>query len=167
MLGVVLVTGACDKQNGSTTTPTTTTASTAALWDPCSIGSEVWTRTGVDPSTVSSTIAGTDRVDGWKHCGGHDKPWTYSVDVWSTTHTIDDYRKRQDYTDFVPITVAGRDGFRYRQTSDSSGDKCDIVFPTSGGAAEVSVLRQDSKATVTPCDRAIAVATVVVPLMPR
>jgi hypothetical protein len=85
---------------------------------------------------------------GWKHCDGRDKPWTYSVEVWSTSHTIDDYRKRQDYTDFVSVTVAGRQSYRYRPTADTSGDKCDIVFPMARGRAH--------KTAADPLERAVS-----------
>ncbi|MEV6339608.1 DUF3558 domain-containing protein [Nocardia vinacea] len=173
LAGVVLLIGGC----GSTTkgkptagtTPTTDIATaTAALWDPCQIPQDVWRRIGVDPSTLSSDIGGTQEP-GFKLCGGYDtKPErTFDVDVWSTIYTVEDHKRKEANTEFVPVNVAGRAGFRYRPAVDKRGDQCILLFPAKQGAFSIDVQKQEASSPVAPCDRVTAVAEIVVPLLPQ
>ncbi|MFI7669716.1 DUF3558 family protein [Nocardia sp. NPDC049526] len=173
LAGVVLLIGGCGSTTKGTptasTTPTTDiTAATATLWDPCQIAQDVWRRIGVDPSTLTSDIGGTQEP-GFKLCGGHDtKPErTFDVTIWSTIHTVEDYRRKEGNTEFVPVTVAGRDGVRYRPAADKRGDQCVLMFPARQGSFSVTVLKQEASSPVAPCDRATAVAEIVVPLLPQ
>ncbi|MEV5838990.1 DUF3558 domain-containing protein [Nocardia sp. NPDC052112] len=173
LAGVVLLIGGCGSTTKGTptasTTPTTDiTAATAALWDPCQIPQDVWRRMGVDPSTLSSDIGGTQEP-GFKLCGGHDtKPErTFDVDVWSTIHTVEDYKRKEANAEFVPVNVGGRAGVSYRPAADKRGDQCNLLFPAKQGAFLVTVLKQEASSPVAPCDRATAVAEIVVPLLPQ
>ncbi|WP_169814659.1 DUF3558 family protein [Nocardia pseudovaccinii] len=173
LAGVVLLTGGCGSTTSGTPTPSTSmttdiTAATAALWDPCQISQDVWRSIGVDPSTLSSDIGGTQEP-GFKLCGGHDtKPErTFDVDVWSTIHTVEDYKRKEANTEFVPVNVAGRAGVRYRPAGDKRGDQCVLLFPARQGAFSIDVMKQEASSPVAPCDRAIAVAEIVVPLLPQ
>ncbi|WP_433661371.1 DUF3558 family protein [Nocardia sp. CA-128927] len=137
------------------------------LWDPCLIGEEVWRQIGVDPGTLSSDIGGIDRIEGFRRCGGHDQPRTYSVDVWSQVYTVDDFTRKEAGTEFLPVTIADRNGLRYRPGSDRTGDQCNLTFPSILGSFSIVVLRLDPRSRVAPHDRAIEVANVVVPLLLR
>ncbi|MFQ6329633.1 hypothetical protein ACLMAL_26340 [Nocardia sp. CWNU-33] len=140
---------------------------TAALWDPSLIAEAVWRQIGVDPSTLSSDIGGIDRIDGFKRCGGHDHPRIYSVDVWSQVYTVEDFIHKEAGAEFVPVTIAGRHGLWYRPASDRIGDHCNLIFASTLGSFSIEVLRLEPRISVTPGDRAIEVASVVVPLLPR
>ncbi|MBF6063723.1 DUF3558 domain-containing protein [Nocardia terpenica] len=172
-VGVVSVslTG-CGSSSPGTATPTTTDkqAATAALWDPCTqIGSDTLQQLGVDQSSKDSGIGGVPQP-GWKDCS-----WSYppehdqSVTIWSSIYTIDDYKQKADNTDFMPITAAGRSGWKYHRVSDKNNEKCDLVFPaqSSVGAYEISFYNLEPGLTASPCDRAMSVANIVVPLFPR
>ncbi|NQE90875.1 DUF3558 family protein [Nocardia terpenica] len=154
------------ESNPSPTPASDRTTATDALWDPCTLGPDVWRRIGVDPSTLSPRIAGFDRVDGFKRCGGVDALRTYAIDVWSQLHTIDDFRRKETGTEFIPITIADRDGFRYRPRSDHSGDQCNLIFPAVRGSYSVDVLRLDPRARTSPAERVVEVAEIVVPMLP-
>ncbi|WP_433525067.1 DUF3558 family protein [Nocardia pseudovaccinii] len=172
-VGVVLLTGGCGSSTNGTPTPSTSTttditAATAALWDPCQIAGDVWRRIGVDPSTLSSDIGGTQEP-GFKLCGGYDtKPErTFDVDVWSTIYTVEDHKRKEANTEFVSVNVAGRAGFRYRPAVDKRGDQCILLFPAKQGAFSIDVQKQEASSPVAPCDRVTAVAEIVVPLLPQ
>ncbi|MBV7706466.1 DUF3558 domain-containing protein [Nocardia nova] len=157
--------GCSSTTDGTPTAPATqdTQAATAALWDPCTIPHETWQQVGVAPSTLSPTIAGSDHVDGFKHCGGHDVPWTFGVDVWSQIYSVDDYRHKESGTTFQPVTIAGRDGFEYHKTA----DECNLIFASKQGSYSVEVLKQDPESAVVPCDQATTVANAIIPLFPK
>ncbi|WP_181063701.1 DUF3558 domain-containing protein [Nocardia nova] len=159
----------CSSSNSGTATPATSDAkaATAALWDPCTLDASTVGQMKVDPSTRKSDIAGQSSVEGFKKCTWHDLPWTYSVNVWSTVYTVDDYRKKEAGADFQPVTVGGRSGVKYDPADDSSGDQCFVQFPGENGSYILSVLRQDPTTAEAPCDRATAAASAVVGTLPR
>ncbi|ATL65868.1 DUF3558 family protein [Nocardia terpenica] len=138
-----------------------------SLWDPHQISHDVWRQIGIDPSTLTSAIAGFAYLRGFKRCGGHDTPRTYAVDVWSQVSTVDHFQREEAGAEFIPITIAGRRGLRYRPASDSTGDQCNLIFPAAQGSYSIVVVRLDPHSLVDPCDRVIEVANIVVPLLPR
>ena len=138
----------------------------AALWDPREIDPDVWQQVDVDPSMLSTDIAGRPDAAGFKRCGGIDRPRAYAIDVWSQRYTLDDFRRKESAAEFVPVTIADRAGFRFRPRSDHSGDQCSLIFPAVHGSYSISVLRLDPHSPVAPADRAIEVAQVMVPLLP-
>ncbi|WP_062980639.1 hypothetical protein [Nocardia anaemiae] len=142
-------------------------AAADALWNPSLIGDDVWRQIGVDPSTLSSDIGGIDRIDGFRRCGGHDNPRTYSIDVWSQVYTVDDFTRKEAGVEFVPVRIADRRGLRYRPASDRAGDHCNLIFASILGSFSIEVLRLEPRSRVASDDRAIEVANAVVPLLPR
>ncbi|KZM74985.1 DUF3558 family protein [Nocardia terpenica] len=136
------------------------------LWDPRKITHDVWRRIGVDPATLSSNIAGFTHLHGFKRYGGHDTLRTYAVDVWSQVSTVGDFERGEARAEFVPVTIAGRQGLRYRPTSDRTGDQCHLIFPSPQGSYSITVTRLDSRSPVVPCDRVVEVAKIVVPWLP-
>ncbi|NQE86002.1 hypothetical protein [Nocardia terpenica] len=157
-----------EQTNNHSLIPATAPApATDALWDPCALGHDVWQQIGIDPSTLSSSIAGFDRVDGFKRCGGHDIPRTYAVAVWSQIYTVDDFRRKEAGAEFVPVTVAGRDGLLYRPVRDRTGGQLHLIFPSPQGSYSIEVLRLDPRSPVEPRDRVLEVANIVVPLLPH
>ncbi|WP_327115404.1 DUF3558 domain-containing protein [Nocardia sp. NBC_01730] len=169
--GVVLVASACGSQTEGTATPSTVadpSAASAALWDPCTqVSDQLLQQIGVVSSTKKSGVAGVEQP-GFKVCSWHDAPsqWSYSLVVWSTTHTVDDFKKKPENTDFVNISVSGRDGFSFKTTTGANRDDCDLIFPADQGALQVSIFNTQ-KSTVLPCDRATNAAKVLVSEFPR
>ncbi|MFC9894944.1 DUF3558 domain-containing protein [Nocardia sp. NPDC127579] len=166
--GAALVLSGCGEETSGTPEPSTSGES-AALWDPCTqISDTVLNQVGVDPSTKESGVAGVEEP-GWKVCSWHDTKtqWNYSLGVWSTVSTVDDFKKKQDNTDFLELSVAGRNGFSFRRTTDSDSEDCYLVFSSDSGAIEVSIFNTLSGTSVAPCDRARAAAEVLVPLFPH
>jgi hypothetical protein len=139
----------------------------APLWDPRQIDPERWEEVGVDPSTLTTDIAGRPEVSGFKRCGGTDRLRVYAISVWSQRYTVEDFQRKEAGIKFAPITIAGRTGFRYRPRADHNGDQCCLIFPAAHGSCSIEVLRLDPNSPLPPADRAIAVAQVMVPLLPN
>lgn len=139
----------------------------APLWDPRQIDLERWEAVGVDPSTLTTDIAGRPEVSGFKRCGGTDLLRAYAISVWSQRHTVEDFQRKEAGIEFAPITIAGRAGFRYRPRVDHNGDQRCLIFAAAHGSCSIEVLRLDPNSPLPPADRAIAVAEVMVPLLPN
>ncbi|ATL68168.1 hypothetical protein CRH09_20240 [Nocardia terpenica] len=137
-----------------------------SLWDPCQISHDIWRQIGVDPSTLTSDIAGFASFRGFKRCGGHDTRRTYAVDVWSQVSTLDHFQREETGAEFVPITITSRQGLRYRPASDTTGNQCNLIFPATQGSYSIVVVKLDSHSPIDPCDRVTEVANIVVPLLP-
>ncbi|MFF7943090.1 DUF3558 domain-containing protein [Nocardia gamkensis] len=169
LAGVVLVASGCDSGTSGTATPNTTTdtsAATAALWDPCTqVSDQVLQKIGVSPSTRESGVAGVEEP-GWKHCN-----WSsadFALGVWSTVHSVDDFRRKEGNIDFSDISVGGRSGVQYHRAKDKFGEDCDLVFPASHGALSITIYNHaSSKNVIAPCTRAMTAAETLVPIFPR
>lgn len=173
-VGVLLLVTGCGSTKGGTATPSTgaagTSAATAALWDPCTqVSDQVLQNVGLDPSSKKADVAGVPEP-GWKVCGWHDPqtPFNYNVGVWSTIHTVDEFKKKKDNVDFVDISVNGRNGYQFRDAGYEVGEACYLVFPAAQGAFQITTLNVSSKGRQVPaCDRAKAAAEVIAPIFPR
>ncbi|MEV6134717.1 DUF3558 domain-containing protein [Nocardia sp. NPDC051990] len=177
LAGALVVATGCGSTNGETAPPSSTsdkTAATAALWDPCTqITNETLRQVGVDPSTRSDTIAGVEKVEGWKLCSWKDKPTrsNYSLGVWSTTHTIDESKKDANNIDFTDVSIAGRDGVQFRRADDRNDEVCYLSFPSNRQTIEISIYKSFSTKKLEddrgPCVIAAVAAEILVPTFPK
>ncbi|MEU7765146.1 DUF3558 domain-containing protein [Nocardia sp. NPDC049190] len=167
----MLVAAGCGTETRGMTAPSTTadiSAPTAALWDPCTqVSDQQLQQIGVVSSTKKSGVAGVEEP-GWKVCSWHDKPsqWDYSLGVWSTNHSADEIKNKPQNIDVIEINVSGRHGFRFRKSSDTDAEDCDLVFSAIQGALQVTVFNASPK-SIPPCDRAMNAAEVLVSAFPR
>ncbi|MGY1979957.1 DUF3558 domain-containing protein [Nocardia gipuzkoensis] len=167
--GVVLVASGCESGTNGTATPSTTvdtSAATAALWDPCTqVSDQLLEKIGVSPSTRESGVGGVEEP-GWKHCN-----WSsadFALGVWSTIHSVEDFKKKEGNIEFTDISVGNRTGVQYRRTKDKFDEDCDLVFPSSHGALSITIYNHaSSKNVVAPCTRARTAAESLVPIFPR
>ncbi|MGK8511961.1 DUF3558 domain-containing protein [Nocardia asiatica] len=171
LAGVVALSTGCTQSSDGTATPSTSTdkhAATAALWDPCTqINDQTLRSLDVDPSTRQSGVGGV-QTEGWKICTWFHPPLhDYSVEVDSTIFTVGDFKAKKENVDFIKISVKGREGWRYRRSTDRKNETCDLVFPSSQGAYGISFYSLSPSAATVPCDRALAAADVLVPLFPK
>ncbi|MBF6083816.1 DUF3558 domain-containing protein [Nocardia cyriacigeorgica] len=138
----------------------------ADLWDPCTqISDDLLIKIGVQPETKRSGVAQVE-VEGWKVCEWHNDD--FALSVLSTDYTLDDIRNKEGNHEFAEVTVKGRQGLRYRMTSDRRDEVCDIAFSASQGALIVAIMNDSitSKNVVAPCTRAEAAGEVLVPALP-
>ncbi|MEU4342686.1 DUF3558 domain-containing protein [Nocardia sp. NPDC023852] len=161
----------CSQSTDGSATPSTgidQKAATEALWDPCTqIGDEVLRRLDVDPASRDSGVGGV-QLDGWKICSWYHPPGhDYSLTIYSTIFTVDDFKKKKENVDFVGVSVTGRSGWKFRRDSDKRNETCDLLFSAGGGSLQISFNRLSPSASVSPCDRATAAADVLVPLFPK
>lgn len=170
LAGVVLVVSGCGTETKGKPEPSTDTSAAGALWDPCTqVSDAVLKQIGVDPGSKKSGVAGVEEP-GWKVCSWHDPehPFNYDLGIWATIRTVDEIKKKQDNIDFTPVTVGGRAGFTFRSASYDDDEVCDLVFPTAqGGSVQVSSFNISTKSRqVPPCNRTLAAAEILAPILP-
>ncbi|PPJ35849.1 hypothetical protein C5E45_23895 [Nocardia nova] len=75
----------------------------------------------------------------WKICSWRRSDREYSITVYTTIHTIDQFETKEGNVDFADVTIAGRHGRRYRVQGASKDFECDVVFPNRMGATLLEV----------------------------
>ena len=139
VVGCIAMIGAagCSETVTGIPAPASTTdfkAATALLWDPCKkIPDDMIASIGLDLSSKEHGIGGIDQSQ-WKICSWRRSDRQYSITVYTTIHTTDQFETKEGNVDFADVTIAGRHGRRYRVQGASKDFECDVVFPNRMGA---------------------------------
>ncbi|MEU4342958.1 DUF3558 domain-containing protein [Nocardia sp. NPDC023852] len=159
-LGVV---GCGDTTSGS---PTTSTTTVNALFNPCTgISDEALRAAGVDPATEEAGIGGVHQ-SGWEICSWDGSK--YSITVYSTGRTAAEFERKPGNVNFQDVTVAGRQGRQFRVEGASMYLDCDVLFPTSQGVVQLAIMnRAAMDGLEDPCTVVYRVGESIVPVLPR
>lgn len=137
------------------------------LWDPATqIDPAIWQRIGLDPTTTTDTLGSIAPPYGFRLYTGHDTTRMYSITIWSQIYTVEEFRRKESGAAFIPVTIGTRTGFRYAPAADTTGDHCTIIFPVPHGSCSIQIIRQSTRAPISPSDKAIRIARVIVPFFP-
>jgi hypothetical protein len=135
----------------ATSTATTSTHSALSQWDPCTIPDSAVSGLGLDATTKSNQVAGTT-FDGWKLCGWKAADDTYRFEISTSSHTLNDYKQRTDYTGFTPTTLGNHQGLQYQAAGATHDIDCSISAQTAGGTVDFEVINRYGKVGVAdPC----------------
>lgn len=143
-----------------------TSAAPVALFDPCTgISDEALKASGVELASEEKGIAGIDQ-DGWEICKWRSK--RYSITVFSTARTVEEFEQKPGNVEFQQVTVAGRAGRQFKVEGASKDLLCDVLFPAQQGVIQ---LRVSSSAIVDepddPCQVLYRVGESIVPQLPH
>ncbi|NLU84728.1 DUF3558 family protein, partial [Rhodococcus sp. HNM0569] len=134
----------------------------------CTISDEALVQAGLDPATEGpGSLAGGQ--PGWKSCEWESDRIGVIVSSSATTGP-DHFRNFPGNFDFQDVTVAGRQGFTYRQEQDTSGTFCWITIPfENGGVLDMQVDRSafTKDYSMPMCDWALQVGNVLFAEAPR
>lgn len=141
-------------------------AAPVELWDPCTgISDEALKASGVEAASEEKGIAGADQ-DGWEICKWRSP--RYSITVFSTARTVQEFEQKPGNVEFQDVTVAGRAGRQFKVEGASKDLLCDVLFPARQGVVQ---LRVSSSAIVKepddPCQVLYRVGESIVPELPR
>ncbi len=145
----------CSKSNSGSptasaqTTPSSNTAAAASTttdsaepqWDPCTIPDSAISGLGLDTSSKSNQVAGTT-FDGWKVCTWGSTDQTYDFTIYTSSHSLNDWKQRTDYTDFTSITVGGHQALEYHSSGGNRDLECAISAQIIGGTVDFEVLNR-------------------------
>jgi len=150
--GAALVTGCGTSVDGTATPPSSSSASSANLFQACGkIPDDAVRAAGADPSTAEENASG--HQDGWQRCG-----WTanwFYLEAVATSHTMDEIEQNSLFHDFKQVNLPNRTGFTFLEGDDPQNPKCDLGFSTSNGSMLITV---DTKGGVKPQDDPCVVA---------
>ncbi len=136
------------------------------VFSPCDdIPDDAVRAVGMDPATEERDIMDVHQP-GWNICMWNND--THFVTVFSSAYTLDDVRQNPDFEEFVPVDLAGREAFTFRDVSDRVRSRCDVATAVFGRAVMVSVSESGKTLTAeAPCDAALRVAQVFEPYLPE
>ncbi|MFE3547024.1 DUF3558 domain-containing protein [Nocardia sp. NPDC059177] len=138
---------------------------TEQLFDPCTVPDSAVIAAGGDPASKDDNPFSVGRED-WKGCD-----WDadgYYIGLIATTHTLDEFRTNDRFSDFRDITVGGRTAVQHYVGSQIPPNECQITFDTAQGRVSVSALRfLSSKSTTDPCQWVSAAAPHFLEFIPR
>lgn len=134
-----LVTGCTSSTDGAangTAVPITT--GPIEVFNPCTeLPDQVLTEVGLDPSTKTVTTDPPDGPSSWRVCGWMTPDQSILVDVFSTSHTLDEARANEDMVQKVETTVGSRPAIRAYDRAESDGRSCYISMQAEQGMFEI------------------------------
>lgn len=119
----------------------TTTNSVAPQWDPCTIPDSAITNLGLNAATKNTQVAGVT-FDGWKVCGWKSADKTYNLTIFTSSHTLEEFKQRTDFSDFTTTTVGNHTAVQYRSVGADHDLGCSITTQVSGGTVDFDVLNR-------------------------
>ncbi|MEV0295402.1 DUF3558 domain-containing protein [Nocardia sp. NPDC050710] len=153
---------------GSTSgNPTASTSSAPVkLFDPCTqISDDALIAAGAQPASKETGIAGVHQ-SGWEICTWRGQK--YSLGIFSTGRTVDEFERKDGNVEFQDVAIAGRNGRQYKVEGASKDLRCDVVFSATQGALQLmlinnAVLRNPED----PCVLLRRAGESIVPVLPK
>ncbi|WP_280482540.1 DUF3558 domain-containing protein [Nocardia cyriacigeorgica] len=141
-------------------------AAAVGLWDPCTgISDEALKASGVEAASEEKGIAGVDQ-DGWEICNWRSK--RYSITIFSTARTVEEFEQKPGNVEFQDVTVAGREGRQFKVEGASKDLLCDVLFPAQQGVVQLRVSASlIPDVPDDPCQVLYRVGESIVPELPR
>ena len=134
-----LVTG-CTSDTGGTGTGATTSAESevSEIFNPCAgLSDQVLTDVGLDPATKTVVTDPPSGPSSWRVCGWQTPDELVRVDVFSTSHTLDEARSNADLVQKVETTVGQRQALQAYDKAETDGRSCYTSMEAEQGMFEV------------------------------
>ncbi|TDP43046.1 DUF3558 domain-containing protein [Nocardia ignorata] len=165
VLAGLVVVGAAGCEEGKSTSSGTTTTAKPVLWNPCTeIPDALLTEVGVDPATEEKGVGGVPQ-SGWEICAWDARE--FSLTVYTTNKTVDQFEQKPGNVDFRDVTIAGRSGREFKVSGASKDLGCDVVFPAQLGVVQLQILNSPLESGLDdPCEYLARAGEVLVPIFP-
>lgn len=175
VIGIAALAG-CEGTEEGSAGPTTTVRDpdTIEVFNPCrgALSDEVLRSVGLDPATKGVLTDPPTGVSAWRVCDWMPIDDRYgsgsrSVSVFSTSHTLDDARKKETATVIGETTVNSRPGLISKEKSDT--ESCYVSFEAEQGMFEVNVawLSTEGAHIGDTCEMAAKYAEALEPHLPK
>ncbi|GEM29814.1 hypothetical protein NN3_08210 [Nocardia neocaledoniensis NBRC 108232] len=161
----VLVLAGCSEEGGGQAEVSGAPLTKEQLFDPCTVPEGALVAAGADPASKDDNPFTVGRED-WKGCdwsaGGH------YIGLISTTHTLDEFRANDRFSEFRDVTIGDRRALQHYVGSQTPPNECQVTFDTSRGRVSVSAMRfLSDKSTTDPCEWAAAAAPHFMAYLPQ
>lgn len=121
---------------GSNTASTTRNLDEIEIFNPCSeLSAEALEAANLVPSSKRVVTDPPSGPSTWRVCNWEPADGRFSIGIYSTSHTMDETRNRDDLTGFKDVTVGDRQGLTYHSKTDP--DACFVAFPAEQGMFNV------------------------------
>lgn len=173
VVGAAVLAGCGDAEQGSAG-PTTRDLDTIEVFNPCrgALSDDALRSVGLDPATKSITTDPPTGVSSWRICGWLPLDDRYGsgrrrVSIFSTSHTLDEARKKDSVVIVRDTTVNGRPGLISKEKNDL--DACFASFEAEQGMFEVrtSWLSTEGPRVGDVCEMAERYAAALEPHLPK
>ncbi|WP_446223846.1 DUF3558 domain-containing protein [Nocardia sp. IBHARD005] len=153
--------------------PTTRDLDSIVVFNVCSqLEDEALASSGLDPATKRTLTDPPTGPSAWRVCNWQPADDRYGVGlrkigVFSTSHTLDDARVKEDIVDVQDTMVVGRPGLTFREKNDPDG--CFVAFAAEQGMFEVRVswISNEGPRIGDVCDMAAKYAANLAPHLPK
>ncbi|WP_171050323.1 DUF3558 domain-containing protein [Nocardia cyriacigeorgica] len=128
---------------GSNTASTTRNLDEIEIFNPCresELSPDVLRSVGLDPSSKRVLTDPPSGPSTWRSCNWKSADGQFRIDVFSTSHTIEETRAKESVTDLKDVTVGPRQGVTFFESSDTEREICYVAFPAEQGMFEVSAM---------------------------
>lgn len=139
------------------------------IFNPCTeLPDQVLSEVGLDPSTKTVTTDPAEGASSWRVCGWMTPDQLILVDVFSTSHTLDEARANEDLVQKVEINVGSRPALRAYDKSETDGRSCYVSMQAEQGMFEIKAgwLAADGW-TRDICEVSAEYANALEPYLPR
>lgn len=135
-----LVTGCTSSTEGTAAeTVAPTTAQPIEVFNPCTeLSDEILSGVGLDPSTKTVVTDAPEGETSWRVCGWRTPDSLIRIDIFSTSHTLDEARNNEDLVQKVETTVGARPALRAYDKSETDGRSCYTAMEAEQGMFEIS-----------------------------
>ncbi|MEV0106444.1 DUF3558 domain-containing protein [Nocardia sp. NPDC050799] len=136
----LLLTAGC----GTTESAGTSVSATEAVTEPFNVCQDLpdaaLTAAGLDSTTKDVLTDPPSGPSSWRVCAWDPlgmSPVTYVVELYSTSHTMDETQKNENLIDFTEVDIAGREGITFREKN-TAETRCRAAFGAEQGSFIVS-----------------------------
>lgn len=176
-VGTAVVLAGCSSSTGGGTGPVetpvlrNTPAAVGQLFDPCTVSDRILIAAGADPATKDTNPFGASKI-GFITCRWSTDPAGsnpgHFLQIASTSHTVDDIRRNENYRDFHTIAFDNRTALQFSVGTATPSIECGVAFDSGQGTVAVTAGRfSDSKVTSDLCTIAAASASTLSEAIPR
>ncbi|MFI9534996.1 DUF3558 domain-containing protein [Nocardia fusca] len=132
-----LLAAGCTAETNGTPAPVTTAA--VPILNPCDeadLPASALKAAGLDPATKNVITDAPTGETSWRVCSWDpvDELATYRVELYSTSHTMDETRNRTDLSEFTDADIGGREGVTFIEKSDTDRSRCRAAFAAEQGS---------------------------------
>ncbi|MFC6011316.1 DUF3558 domain-containing protein [Nocardia lasii] len=174
LIGVAVLTGCQGTEGVAGPTSAVRDPDSVEVFNPCrgALSDEVLRGVGLDPATKIITTDPPTGVSAWRICswaplGNQSDTGRRRVAVLSTSHTLDEARKKESAVNVRDSTVNGRPALVSQEQSDP--DSCFVSFAAEQGMFEVKVgwLSTEGPRVGDTCEMAASYAAALEPNLPE
>ncbi|MEV3960168.1 DUF3558 domain-containing protein [Nocardia sp. NPDC050193] len=166
-----LLVAGCGTGTTDTPAPAATTTAAPEPFNVCrDLPDAALQAAGLDPSTELVITDPPSGPSSWRVCGWDpiEPPVNHIVELYSTSHTVEETRQNENLTDFAEVDIAGHSGITFREKN-TADTRCRAAYGAEQGSFIVSAawLETGGEKPADLCGLAVQYLTALEPALPK